>query len=185
VLAKKVATLDLLSNGRFIFGIGAGWNAEEMENHGTVFETRYKLMRERVEAMKRIWTQEEPEFHGDFVNFDKIWSYPKPVQKPHPPIFFGGHTPASRRRVVNDYDGWMPTIMRTDEFLAGVAEIRRMARDKGRESIEVSMIGPRVGRSRLERYEEAGVDRVVLLLPSAEAAVVMRQLDEYTKLVGL
>jgi probable F420-dependent oxidoreductase len=185
VLAKKVASLDLLSGGRFIFGIGAGWNAEEMENHGTAFDTRYRLLRERVEAMKQIWTQDEAEYHGEFVNFDKIWSYPKPVQKPHPPIFFGGHTPASRRRVVNHYDGWMPTIMRTDEFIAGVAELREMAREKGRDSIEVSMIGPRIDRNRLDRYEQAGVNRVVLLLPSATAEVTLRQLDQHAKLAGL
>ena len=106
VLAKKAASLDFLSGGRFIFGIGTGWNAEEMENHGTVFRTRYRLLRERIEAIKRIWCDNEPEYHGQFVNFDRMRSFPKPVHKPHPPIFFGGDTPLARQRVVDNYDGW-------------------------------------------------------------------------------
>ncbi|PYN10477.1 MAG: LLM class F420-dependent oxidoreductase, partial [Candidatus Rokuibacteriota bacterium] len=89
-LAKTIATLDMLSNGRFLFGIGGGWNAEEMEDHGTVFKSRFQLLRERILAMKEIWTKETPEYHGDFVDFDPMWSYPKPVQKPHPPVLLGG-----------------------------------------------------------------------------------------------
>src|SRR5262245_51869853 len=108
VTAKEVATLDFLSRGRLIFGIGGGWNAEEMENHGTNFKTRWKLLRERVEAMKAIWANDEPEYHGELVNFDKIWSYPKPVQKPHPPIYLGTGTAKGRQRVVDYCDGWMP-----------------------------------------------------------------------------
>ena len=106
--AKQVASLDVLSNGRFIFGIGGGWNVEEMENHGTTFPTRWKLLRERVEAMKKIWTEETPEYHGTFVNFDKLWSWPKPVQNPHPPIYLGGHSPQVLQRVVDYCDGWLP-----------------------------------------------------------------------------
>ena len=103
--AKEVASLDALSNGRVMFGIGGGWNAEEMENHGTNFKTRWKLLRERVEAMKKVWTDDEAEYHGEFVNFDPIWSWPKPVQKPHPPIFLGGHGPKALQRVVDYCDG--------------------------------------------------------------------------------
>ena len=110
VLAKQVATLDRLCGGRFIFGVGAGWNAEEMANHGTDFKTRWKLLRERVGAMKAIWTQEEPEYHGELVNFDPIWSYPKPAQKPHPPVFLGGHGSAAIKRVIDYCDGWMPIL---------------------------------------------------------------------------
>jgi len=103
-LAKTIASLDLLSNGRFLFGIGAGWNAEEMENHHTVFKTRFRLLRERILAMKEIWTRDEAQYHGEFVNFDPIWSYPKPVQKPHPPVLLGGESGHTLQRVVDFCD---------------------------------------------------------------------------------
>src|SRR5215510_15645073 len=114
ITAKEVASLDMLSGGRFIFGIGGGWNQEEMENHGTNFRKRWRVLRERVLAMKEIWTKEEAEFHGEFVNFDKIWSHPKPVQKPHPSILMGGDAPRMFERVAELADGWMP-IMRGDK----------------------------------------------------------------------
>src|SRR5207244_5434283 len=108
--AKEVASLDFLSGGRFIFGIGGGWNAEEMENHGTAFKTRWRLLRERVLAMKEIWTNDEAEFHGEFVNFEKIWADPKPIQKPHPPVLIGGDGATTFDRVVEHGDGWMPRM---------------------------------------------------------------------------
>jgi probable F420-dependent oxidoreductase len=187
VLAKQVASLDLISGGRFIFGIGAGWNAEEMENHGTAFDTRYRLLRERMDAMKKLWSEDEAEYHGKFVNFDPVWSYPKPVQKPWPPIFFGGHTPLARQRVVDLYDGWMPTIMRVPELLAGVEDVRRRAAEKGRDpgSINVTVIWFRADRVRLDSFEAAGVDRVVLGVPSADADTVVRKLDDLVKLAGI
>ncbi len=187
VLAKQVASLDLISNGRFIFGIGAGWNAEEMENHGTAFDTRYRLLRERMDAMKRLWSEDEAEYHGKFVNFDPVWSYPKPVQKPWPPIFFGGHTPLARQRVVDLYDGWMPTIMRVPELLTGVEDLRRRASEKGRDpkSIDVTVIWFRADRARLDSFEAAGVDRVVVGVPSADADTVTRKLDDLVKLARI
>src|ERR1700682_1131073 len=106
--AKEVATLDSLSNGRVIFGIGGGWNAEEMENHGTTVKSRWKLLRERVEAMKALWTQDQASYHGEFVNFDPVWCWPKPVQKPHPPILLGSHGPRGMPRVIRSLDGWIP-----------------------------------------------------------------------------
>ena len=108
VTAKSVASLDLLSNGRFIFAMGGGWNVEEMENHGASYETRFKLLRERALAMKELWTKEEAEFHGEFVNFDPVWQYPKPKQKPHPPMQLGGETDHTLKRVVEFCDGWFP-----------------------------------------------------------------------------
>jgi probable F420-dependent oxidoreductase len=108
VTAKQVATLDLLSGGRFLFGVGAGWNADEMENHGTAFKSRFRVMRERVLAMKEIWTKDEAAFHGEFVNFDPIWCYPKPAQKPHPPVLLAGESAHTLRRVVEFGDGWFP-----------------------------------------------------------------------------
>ncbi|HKD66269.1 MAG TPA: LLM class F420-dependent oxidoreductase [Candidatus Binataceae bacterium] len=187
VLAKKVASLDSISGGRFIFGIGAGWNAEEMENHGTAFDTRYRLLRERMDAMKELWTRDEAEYHGKFVNFDPVWSYPKPVQKPWPPIFFGGHTPLSRQRVADHYDGWMPTIMRVQELLAGVGDMRRRAAEAGRDpkSIDVTVIWFRADRVRLDGFEAAGVDRAVLGVPSSDADAVTRRLDELVKLARI
>ena len=186
VLAKKVASLDLLSHGRFIFGIGAGWNAEEMANHGTVFRTRHRLLRERIEAIKRIWCDNEPEYRGTLVNFDRIWSFPKPVQKPHPSIFFGGNTPLSRQCAAEYYDGWMPTIMPMVDFLAGIEHVRRLAGERGRDprSVKISMIGPRPDRRILDRYEDADVDRVMLGLPSIGPAATMRQLDQCVTLAG-
>lgn len=187
VLAKQVASLDLISNGRFIFGIGAGWNAEEMENHGTAFATRYRLLRERMDAMKKLWSEDEAEYHGKFVNFDPVWSYPKPVQKPWPPIFFGGHTPLARQRVVDLYDGWMPTIMRVPELLEGVEDLRRRAAEKGRDpkSIDVTVIWFRADRARLDSFEAAGVDRVVLGVPSVDADAATRKLDDLVKLARI
>jgi probable F420-dependent oxidoreductase len=111
--AKEVASLDLLSGGRFIFGIGAGWNAEEMENHGTDFKTRWRRMREQIAAMKRIWCDDEAEYHGDFVNFDPIWSWPKPVQKPHPPILLGGRRPLCRTFLISGKEPKRPGAIRS------------------------------------------------------------------------
>ena len=111
-LAKEVASLDHLSGGRFLFGIGGGWNAEEMEDHGTAFKTRWRRLREQILAMKEMWTKDEAEFHGEFVNFDKSWSQPKPVQKPHPPILMGGDGPTTFDRVLDYCDGWMPVAGR-------------------------------------------------------------------------
>ena len=108
MLAKEVASVDRLSGGRFILGIGGGWNREEMANHGSRFRSRWRLLRERILAMKEIWSQEEPEYHGEFVNFDKMWAYPKPVQRPHPPILMGGDGVTTFDRVVEYCDGWMP-----------------------------------------------------------------------------
>jgi probable F420-dependent oxidoreductase len=125
VTAKEVATLDLLSNGRFLFGVGAGWNVEEIENHGTAFPTRFRVMRERVLAMKEIWTKEAAAFHGEFVRFDPMWSYPKPVQKPHPPVLLGGEGPHTLRRVVEFCDGWFPRARAgVDAILAQLADLR-------------------------------------------------------------
>jgi hypothetical protein len=134
-----VASLDQLSAGRFIFGIGAGWNAEEMENHGTRYETRYQVMRERVLAVKAIWTQEEAAFHGKFVHFDLIWSYPKPMQRPHPPILLGGSTDHTLKRVVEFGDGWLPIAAPGFDAQEAVDRLRRMAAAAGRDPATLSI----------------------------------------------
>src|ERR1700752_4148955 len=143
--AKLVASLDQVSQGRFLFGIGGGWNQDEMEDHGTVFETRFKLMRERIEAMKEIWTKSKAEYHGDMVNFDPIMAWPKPVQKPHPPILVGGAWPQAARRAVRYGDGWCPIGGRPGSSPLDVLEqFRNMARDAGRgpQSLPVTLFNP-------------------------------------------
>jgi probable F420-dependent oxidoreductase len=186
VLAKVVASLDLLSNGRVLFGVGAGWNAEEMENHGTHFPTRFRVMRERVLAMKAIWTQEEAEYHGDFVNFDRIWSYPKPVQRPHPPVLLGGEGRHTLRRVVEFCDGWFPRGRAgVDVVLAQLQELRAEAARAGRDpkTISVSVFGGKPDPAALDRYREAGIDRYVLPLPSEGRERVLPILDQHAALV--
>lgn len=183
-LAKEVASLDFLSKGRFLFGIGGGWNAEEMENHGTDFKKRWRVLRERILGMKEIWTKEEAEFHGEFVNFDLIWSYPKPVQKPHPPIFLGVNTPKARERVVEYCDGWFPLAGRAGELAAGIADLRRLAEKAGRnpKSLSVSVYAATAEESAVRQYENAGAERAIFYLPSAERDTVLPLLDAYAKL---
>ncbi len=183
--AKEVASLDFLSNGRFLFGIGAGWNAEEMENHRTVFSSRFRLLRERVLAMKEIWTKDGAEFHGEFVDFDPIWSYPKPVQKPHPPVLLGGESGYTLQRVVDFCEGWFPRARGNPDIAAGMANLKARAEKAGRNpgSISVTVFGARGDEALLESYAAAGVTRVVFGLPSKDRDTVLPQLDRYAKLI--
>ncbi|HZD26323.1 MAG TPA: LLM class F420-dependent oxidoreductase, partial [Alphaproteobacteria bacterium] len=132
-LAKEVASLDQLSGGRVVLGVGAGWNAEEMADHGTEFSQRFKVMRERIEAMKRIWTESKPEYHGEFVDFEPMMTWPKPVQKPHPPVIVGGGFPHGARRAIAYGDGWMPIAGRGWDVLETLPRFRQMAAEAGRE----------------------------------------------------
>jgi probable F420-dependent oxidoreductase len=184
--AKEVASLDRLSNGRVLFGIGGGWNAEEMENHGTNFRTRWHLLRERVLAMKAIWTQEEAEFHGEFVRFDKIWSYPKPVQVPHPPILMGGDGPTTFDRVIEYCDGWMPIAGRLRGPVGErIAALRQRAGQAGRDprSLPITIWGAKPERRAIEEMARAGADRAVFVLPCADRETVLPHLDSYAALV--
>jgi probable F420-dependent oxidoreductase len=183
--AKEIASLDHISNGRFMFGIGGGWNAEEMADHGTKYRQRWRLLRERVLAMREIWTQEEAEFHGEFVNFDKLWSYPKPVQRPHPPIFMGGDGPTTFDRVVEFCDGWMP-IRRGRAFQGSLPEkialLRRQATAAGRnpDSLQISLFWPgEATPDDIDRAEDAGVHRVILELPPARRETILPLVDRY------
>ncbi len=182
-LAKNVATLDRVSNGRFLFGIGAGWNAEEMRNHGTDFAKRIAIMRERVLAMKEIWTKSKAEFHGKYVSFDPIMTWPKPVQKPHPPIHVGGGFPKGARRAIEYADGWMPIFGR-DEIVAKLPELRRMLVDAGRDPVtfEVSIFGLGPVQAELAKVRDAGVTRVIFGLPPEPAEKVLPLLDRYAEL---
>jgi len=186
IAAKEVATIDALSGGRMLFGIGGGWNAEEMENHGTRFQTRFKLMRERVLAMKEIWTKEEAEYHGELVNFDKVWSYPKPAQKPHPPVIVGGSGAAARRRAVAYGEGWMPIPARGAAIVDAMKELSADAEKAGRDprTIPVTVFGIRPDAKTIAEYREAGVDRGLLPLPAQTADAVLPLLDNYAKLLS-
>ena len=168
VLAKSVATLDWLSNGRVLFGIGGGWNREEMEHHGTRFARRWQVLRERVLAMKALWTQEETSFHGEFVNFDRAISFPKPVQRPHPPILFGGATAQGRARVVEYCDGWIPIDGLLDDLPAAIADLRRKADAAGRggDGLSVSVFAFEPPKpDALARLRDLGVERVTMVAP--------------------
>jgi probable F420-dependent oxidoreductase len=182
--AKEVSTLDQLSSGRFIFGVGGGWNAEEMANHGTVFETRFKLMRERILAMKQIWTQPTPQFAGEFVKFEPLMQWPKPVQKPHPPIIVGGAFPHAAKRAIAYGDGWIPIGGRGD-LLELLPQFRQMAKDAGRDPASLSFdvfAAPR-DLEILKRYRDAGVDRVVLMLPPKSREAILPMLDQSAALM--
>lgn len=182
--AKEVASLDQLSGGRFLFGVGAGWNREEMVNHGTDPRRRFDVMRERVEAMKALWTEDEAEYHGEHVDFDPVWSFPKPAQQPHPPVIVGGTGEQVLDRVVAFGDEWMPNRTPIDELGGRIEELQRKAREAGRDEIPVSQFGGPRNADDLKRYEEAGVGRVFLRLPSDEPDAVERRLDELAKLLG-
>ena len=177
--AKEVASLDMLSNGRFLFGIGGGWNAEEMGHHGTEYRTRWKVLRERVLAMKKIWTEDEASFDGEFVRFEPLWSWPKPVQKPHPPVVLGGHGPRALARVVDYCDGWLPISIRAGDLLAEIKELRERARSKGRDpaGISVSVYAAPPDAEVLKQYRAGGVDRAIFALPSAGAETILPILD--------
>jgi probable F420-dependent oxidoreductase len=179
VLAKEIASLDTISNGRFLFGIGAGWNREEMENHGTDPRKRFPILRERVLAMKEIWTKDEAEFHGKYVNFDPIWSWPKPVQKPHPPVMMGGYGPKTLERIIDYADEWMPIHGRAagGSISEGAARLQAMAQEAGRGRIPVSVFGCPPNPEVIQHYVEAGIDRLVFWVPPAPAETVIPHLD--------
>tara|TARA_Y100001960_G_scaffold330883_1_gene426223 strand:- start:3113 stop:3979 length:867 start_codon:yes stop_codon:yes gene_type:complete len=195
VTAKAVASLDVLSGGRFVFGIGGGWNAEEMENHGHKFESRFKLLRERVLAMQELWTKEEAEFHGDFVDFDPVWINPKPVQKPHPPILLGGESIHTLRRVVEFCDGWMPRTNKADDDqqtasvaadpVEFVSRLRTVADEMGRSMASLSLTAFRLppDRALIDAYTDAGFSGALLYLPSAGRDEILRVLDSYAPLL--
>jgi len=180
-LAKEVATLDRLSNGRVLFGIGGGWNREEMAHHNTEWKSRWRLLRERVLSMKEIWTKREAEFHGEFVNFDKIWSDPKPVQKPHPPVIIGGDGATTFDRVVEYGDGWMPIMRPKTNPLERIPELRERLKKAGRDpkTAPVSIFFAPPKKEVLSTLEAAGVERAIFGLPSEGREAVLPRLDAY------
>src|SRR5262245_30740149 len=183
--AKEVSTVDRLSSGRFIFGVGGGWNAEEMANHGTVFETRFKLMRERILAMKEIWTQPKTKHSAEFVKFDEMMQWPKPVQKPHPPIIVGGGFPHGAKRSVAYGDGWMPIGGRGGDTLGMLPEFRETLKLAGRNEsdVPITLFGVGMNADGLKRAEDAGVDRVVFGVPPEARDKVLPLLDKGAALI--
>ncbi len=179
VTAKEVATLDRVSGGRVLFGIGGGWNAEEMEHHGTPFKSRWRVLRERVLAMKEIWTKDEAEFHGEFVNFDRIWSLPKPVQKPHPPVIMGGDGATTFDRIVEFGDGWMPIQRPKQNPVERIPALRERLLRAGRDpkSVPVSIFFAPPKKAELEALAAAGVSRAIFGLPSEPRDAVLPRLD--------
>ena len=179
--AKLVASIDQVSQGRFLFGVGGGWNQDEMENHGTVFASRFKRMRETIEAMKEIWTKSKAEYHGEFVNFDPIFAWPKPVHRPYPPIHVGGAFPQGARRAIRYGDGWIPVAGRGD--LSDVMpEFRKMATEAGRDpaTIEISLFGLAPEVEKLKRFAGMGVARVVAMLPPESPDKAREAIDRWT-----
>ncbi len=185
--AKSVASLDQISQGRFLFGIGVGWNAEEMEDHGTVYETRALKMREQIEAMKEIWTKERPEYHGEIVDFPAMTAWPKPVQKPNPPIIIGGAFRLAARRAIRYGDGILPAAPSAgsgspEEFMP---RFRRMAEEAGRDpkSLSVTLGGAPEDLAVLTKNRDLGVTRMTVRLPPAKADEILPVLDRWAKLI--
>jgi probable F420-dependent oxidoreductase len=176
--AKQVASLDHISQGRFLFGIGGGWNREEIADHGTEFGSRWKLLRERIEAMKQIWTQDEAQYHGEMVDFGPMWSWPKPVQKPHPPIILGGNGPNTLKRVVRYADGWMPN---RGDIVALIPQLQELASQAGRGQIPVTAY-PKADPAEIERLQSAGVERCIYYLPADGRDAALGKLTELEEL---
>ncbi|MFE9997144.1 LLM class F420-dependent oxidoreductase [Streptomyces avermitilis] len=178
--AKEVASLDLVSGGRAVFGVGAGWNREEMRNHGTDPTGRGRLMDERIRAIIELWTKDEAEFHGDFVDFAPVYSWPKPVQRPHPPIWVGGGSERTFARVAEYGAAWMPSGVPPKELGAQIERMRKTAGDRP----AVVVYAAQHDRESLDTYAELGVERVLLYLPTQPEDETLRTLDELAEAVS-
>lgn len=186
-LAKTVATLDRLSNGRFLFGIGAGWNAEEMENHGVDYKERWKILEEHVRAMKILWTEDEGSFHGEYVNFDRVWSFPKPLSKPYPPVILGTFgSKWGRQRVAEMADGWIPIGLYHENMKADIEDLNKRLVQAGREqnSVEISIFDVyETSEEDLKKYADLGLcTRAIPRCPTEDRDSVLRWLDKYEEI---
>ncbi len=184
-IAKTVATLDHLSGGRVMLGLGAGWNREEMENHGTQYSSRFRKLEEQMAALREIWTNDVATFHGEFENFDSVWSWPKPVQQPHPPLILGGETDHTLKRIVRLGDGWLPRAMNPERVIAGMEKLQRFAEEAGRypATISVSVFAPPPKDDVINRFRETAAERVILMVPPQDADATLRRLDRYANWV--
>lgn len=185
ITAKLVASLDRLSGGRFLFGVGAGWNREELEHHGIAFSTRFRRMEEQIDAMRALWTAETPAYAGDHVRFSASWQYPKPLSSPHPPILLGGESDHTLRRIVAACDGWLPRARGGFDAAANMARLAAAAEAAGRDvsTLSVNVFGARPDAATLESYRAAGITRAILPLPPADQDTVFRMLDRYQPLI--
>jgi probable F420-dependent oxidoreductase len=191
ILAKQVASIDRLSGGRFVFGVGAGGRIEEMAHHGVAWKSRWKVFRERIEAMRQIWTNEFAEYHGEFVNFDPIRCPPRPAQKPHPPILLGAMAPRSLDRIVEYCDGWLPQRVPIETFKAMLKDLRRRAEARGRDPKTIRVTAHRFvweqiepERAALDEYEREGVERVIYRIPSDGPEQTLPRLDQLAGILG-
>ena len=178
--AKEVATLDLVSNGRVVLGVGVGWNRNEMRDHGLDPTTRGAKINEQIRALKEIWTQETAEFHGDFVDFGPSHSWPKPIQRPHPPIHIGGTSKAALRRLCSLGDGWLPPAGVTVDQIRSA---RQLLADNGRTDVPITIGGVGRDKETLAGYLEADVDEVAFMLPTLPEPDALRELDAHAQLV--
>ena len=185
--AKLVASIDQVSGGRFLFGVGNGWNAEEMADHGTAFKSRHKLARERIEAMKAIWTQATASYDGELVKFGPMMAWPKPLQKPHPPVIVGGAFPYAARRAIAYGDGWIPHAARQQygDVTEYLPQFHQMAREAGRDpaSLPVTVWGSKLSADDLKRLRDKGVACVVIQLKTAGADEILPVLDGFAKII--
>jgi probable F420-dependent oxidoreductase len=184
-LAKQVASLDMISNGRLLFGIGGGWNAEEMENHGVNFKRRWKIVREKILAMREIWTKDEAEFHGEVVNFDKLWSYPKPVQPGGPPVIMGAHTPKAFERMAEYCDGWLPGDHGSKyDWAADLKQLREAEKRFGRSNLSLSMTSAPPDESRIKKLADFGFERMIFHAPSVPRDSVLPLMDKWASIAA-
>jgi len=176
LLAKEISTLDLFSGGRFLFGIGTGWHREETTIMGGDFDHRWTQAREAILVMKELWTRPEAEFHGKYYDFPPVKSYPKPAQKPHPPVILGGHASSVLQRIVEWGDGWLPNRATPAEVETSRGKLDTLAKQAGRDpaSISISAFGQPPDRELVRRFHDAGADRVIIRPPSAQTEQAMR-----------
>ena len=186
VTAKAIASLDYFSAGRFLFGIGGGWNVEEMNQHGVEYKTRFKKMREHILAMKALWTEDEASFDGEFVKLEKTWAYPKPTQTPHPPILLGGESDYTLKRVVDYCDGWYPRATKDFDPAVAMNRLKMHADEAGRsmDELTVSVFRSPADAQKLASYKDAGITRAIFEVPDAPRDKILKQLDDYTKIMA-
>lgn len=186
VTAKAIASVDYFSNGRFMFGIGGGWNVEEMESHGATYKTRFAIMRENILAMKALWTEEEASFSGKHVQFEPSWSWPKPTQKPHPPILLGGESDYTLKRVVEYCDGWYPRPWKDFDPADAMSRLKRFADEAGRDmsTLSITTFRTKADAQTLAEYADAGITRALLEIPDVSRDETLKLLDDYAKLLA-
>jgi len=180
VTAKEAASIDLISGGRFVFGVGAGWNIEELRHHGTEPKTRGKLLDERIEAIKALWTTEPAEYHGKYVDFDSSYLRPKPVQKPHPPIYIGGDSDATVKRIIRHDAGWISNPLPVDHLAKRIEQIRA----GGGGDVPLAQFGTPADLEYWHAVEDLGYGQVALLLPTKPREESLRILDEFAEKVA-